>query len=233
MNRVFNGFNLELVMDGVYYEVEMAKLDAMNNFIMVSVRVENTVRDAELIIRGSQYLFASVKVKIRESWTEKDKTMLVCEAPPNEFHFFKRNFLRLETDIPVEYVIMKAEHNELIPVSVMHNGTLNDISPCGALLDTRQKGLLFSLNDPSIYIKLKFSLPNDLGIDTPVELIGKTVNHKKTWSNCYLGILFLINSFQQYRFLENFYKDTLARIKTDQNESSNLHEHLKKVLAKI
>jgi hypothetical protein len=233
MNRIFNGFHLELVMDGIYYEVETAKLDAMNNFIVVSVQVENTVRDAELIIRGSQYLFASVKVKIRESWTEKDNTMLVCEAPPNEFRFFKRNFLRLETDIPVEYAFMKAEHSELIPISVTHNGTLNDISPCGALLDSRQKKLLFSLHDPSLYIKLNFSLPNDLGIEAPVEIVGKIVNYKKTWSDCYLGILFLINSFQQYRFLESFYKDTIARIKTDQNESLNLHEHLKKVLAKF
>lgn len=232
MNRVFNGFNLELVMDGVYYEVETATLDAMNNLIVVSVRVENTLRDAELIIRGSQYQFASVKVKVRESWTEKDKTMLICEAPPNEFQFFKRNFLRLETDIPVEYIFMKAEHSELIPISITHKGALNDISPCGALLDTRQKKLQFSLQDPSLYIKLNFSLSNELGIETPVEIAGKIVNYKKTWGNSYLGILFLINSFQQYRFLESFYKDTIARVKTGQNESRNLHEHLKKMLAK-
>lgn len=42
--------------------------------------------------------------EIRESWGENDRTMLACEAPPKDFHFFERNFLRLETRHPREYV---------------------------------------------------------------------------------------------------------------------------------
>jgi len=230
MNEIFKGFNLELVMNNIYYEVESATIDAMKNFIMVSVRVDNIAHEAELIISGSQYLFASAKVKIRESWVEKDRTMLACETIPKDFHFFKRNFLRLETDIPVEYLYMKVEQQELTPVSVMHQSYLNDISPCGALLTIDKKELLFSPKDPSLYLKLKFALPNPTGVSTPLEIVGKMVNLKKSWDNYSLGVLFLINSFQQYRFLENFYKDTIAGKKADQNENIDI-QHLKEILA--
>jgi hypothetical protein len=231
MDEIFKGFNLELVMNNIHYEVESATIDAMKNFIVVSIRVENIANEAELIIGGSQHLFASARVKIRESWTEKEKTMLACEAPPKDFHFFERNFLRLETNIPVEYVYMKAEQHELAPITVMHQGTLNDISPCGALLAIDKKELLFGIKDSALYLKLNFTLPGVTSIATPLEIIGKMVNVKKSWNNYSLGILFLINSFQQYRFLESFYKDTLSAIKTDQNESLNIQQHLKKVLA--
>lgn len=234
MDEVFKGFNLEMVMNNVYYEVESAALDAMKNFIVVSIRVENIASEAELIISGSQHLFASAKVNIRESWVENDKTMLACEAPPKDFHFFKRNFLRLETDIPVEYGFMKAEQHELTPISVMHQGTLNDISPCGAQLAIDKKELVFNPKDPSLYLKLNFSLPNETGLETPQEIIGKMVNLKKSWDNYHLGILFLINSFKQYRFLENFYKDTMAGNKMDPNEADeDIQQQLKKILAKF
>jgi hypothetical protein len=233
MNEIFKGFNLEIVMNNVSYEVESAAIDAIKNFIMVSVQVENVAHQAELIISGSQHLFASAKVNIRESWAENDRTMLACEAPPKDFHFFKRNFLRLETDIPVEYLYMKAEQQELTPISVMHKGTLNDFSPCGAMLAIDKKEVVFNPKDPSLYLKLNFSLPNATGIDTPQEIIGKMVNLKKSWDNYHLGILFLINSFKQYRFLENFYKEMLTNNKTYQNESNDddIQHDLKKALA--
>jgi hypothetical protein len=232
MDEIFKGFNLEMVMNHIYYDVESATIDALKNFIVVSIRVDNIAHEAELIISGSQYLFASAKVKIRESWTEKDKTMLACEAPPKDFHFFKRNFLRLETEIPVEYRYMKAEQHELTPISIVHKGTLNDISPCGALLAIDKKELMFSPQDSSLFMKFNFSFPSATGVETPLEIVGKMVNLKKSWNNYYLGILFLIHSFEQYRFLENFYKDTITGMKTDQNESLDMQQQLKIVLAK-
>lgn len=231
MNDVFKGFNLEMVMNNIHYDVESATIDAAKNFLVVSIRMDNIAHEAELIISGSQYLFASAKVKIRESWSEKDKTMLACEAPPRDFHFFKRNFLRLETDIPVEYQYMKAEQYELLPISVIYKGTLNDISPCGALLAIDKKELLFSPHDPSLFMKLNFTLPNPAGIETPLEIIGKTMNLKKSWNNYYLGTLFLINSFQQYRILENFYKEILLGVKTDPNEMPDIQQQLKNIMA--
>lgn len=227
MEEIFKGFNLELVMNNIYYEVEKASIDALKNFIVVAIRVDNIANEAELIIGGSQRLYASAKVKIRESWVENDKTMLACETPPKDFHFFKRNFLRLETDIPVEYIFMKAVQQDLTPISNPQQGMLNDISPCGALLAIDKKHLIVNPKDPSLYLNLAFSLPNEIGNESPLGIIGKVVNIKKSWDNYNLGVLFLINSFQQFRVLEYFYKEMMPNNQTDSNENQDIYQYLK------
>ncbi len=216
MKEFFGDFDLELKMRDVCYDIDQASIDAHKCLTIILPVMENVTGEAELIICGTSRLFATAKIKITESRIENDKTILLCLAPPQDFHFFQRNFLRLNINTPVRYIYLKAASPDaLTAVSDSSHGMLINISPCGALLliPKSQKEFLKENPDSTTHLKLSFTFTDELGKATSLEIISKIVNCKKTWNIHYIGVLFQGISAEQYCILENLYKERTTNLK--------------------
>lgn len=225
MREVFTDFQLELFITNTYYEVEKVFMDEQNNYqLIIPFNPKLPAPTAgELIISDSREYYAVMKIQISECNSENNKTTIHCSMPPLGLDIFKRAVIRVSVQLPVDYIYVKeAAESELTPISTSHHGTIINITPFGAGVEIADKDKMASIYDlkaTPLYAKLTFKLPTGTSSKN-IEILGKVVNVRSSSKSEFLGILFLINSYHQYRLLEDFYKENVKDIEKGEDLSS-------------
>ena len=239
MDEVFQGLKLELVIAHEHYEVEKACLDKNNKnkllLVVPAYKEPKTPTKGELIISDVRNVCIT-EITFLEQKTEDNKTIFVCSMPQINAGFFKRCFLRLKTNIPLEYFYMKTENDNdvrehsLVPISAKKKGTIRDLSPTGACIEVSSEEfpLLKDLGSSPVYIKLCFQLNDEERFGVYLELLGQVVNLKKSWSTDQIGVLFINKSYEQHRMLELYCHKNAKNIEEAQDKLLQMIKPLSK-----
>lgn len=216
MKEIFQGLELELLVSETCFDVEKIFTSGEELIIVIDGSdLQGSAMKGELVISDLHNIYASMKVEIKDCHSENNKTVLICNPITESFNFFKRSFLRLRTSIPVEYTYLKLENEDLIPVTRYKKGVLKDFNPCGSSVEVVRDNVIFfkEYNENPFFINLIFKLIDTKGIEHTLDLVGKVVKVRKAWNVNYLGVLFLVSSFQQYRVMEDYYMHQMQQIK--------------------
>lgn len=226
MDEVFKGLSLEMTIGSMAYDVEKAYWN-QNKHLFVIASYDNLEKPelAKLNISDSVNIY-STDVKVIDCNFEDGKATLTCEVPPISYDFIRRSTLRLRTNIPADYVYLKAtdESEELVPISIPKKGAIRDLSPHGACIELNKDQVAFITNYKvtPVYIKIGFVLPEDNGVDHPMEFIGKVVNVKRSWKADNIGIMFLTKNYSDFRMVEHYCNKYLEKQRQEENPEFGL-----------
>lgn len=228
MEEVFQNLDIELLVANNCFDTDKVFMYSNGrNLLIVTVCPELAEEtEGELLISDTFNLYAIMKVKIINCKVKDEYTELTCEVIPNTLNFFKRSLVRLETDLAVNYASLKPDENgELITISTAKHAVLKDLTPCGARIAIREHDILLDqYREDPVYLNLAFRVPTRNGPEKAVEIVSKVVNLKKSWKTYYIGVLFFIKPYHQYRIIEDFYNENLSKIKA--------HDHNKLLVDK-
>lgn len=207
MEEILVGMDMELSIANVNYDVEKAFIDHDKHvFVLSSYDYAEIPPKGKLVVKDASNVCA-MDLTIIDKVVEEDKAFLTCEIPLLNFNIFKRNVLRIETEIPATYCRMEPDEGEqLHPLSPIKACILVDLSPQGCCLQVIRNEFPDAENYKKlpIYLKMQFILTDSEGTEISMNIIGKVVNIKRSWKTDQIGVLFFTKSYEQYHFIERY-----------------------------
>ncbi|HEX3044363.1 MAG TPA: PilZ domain-containing protein [Bacillota bacterium] len=206
LKEAFIGLSVEISIKGISYLVKQAYIKETDKYILILSNNPGikTLIEAEMSIMDTHNIYTVMKVRILHMDIRDDEVTVTCEEVPNSTKLFQRALIRAKSDIPVTVEFLKPKNDTLIPVSDPESGTLTDFSPCGGGVTVTRRDEAFITNSlrEAFFVKLTFKIPDTRH---EISVIGKVVHIRKGGAFDNLGILFLINSFANYRLIETYY----------------------------
>jgi hypothetical protein len=206
LKEAFIGLSVEISIKGISYLVKQAYIKETDKYILVLSNNPGikTLVEAEMSIMDTHNIYTVMKVRILHTDVKDDEVTITCEEIPNSTKLFQRALIRAKSDIPVTVEFLKPKNDTLIPASDPESGTLTDFSPCGGGVTVTRRDEAFITNSlrEAFFVKLTFKIPDTRH---EISVIGKVVHIRKGGAYDSLGILFLINSFANYRLIETYY----------------------------
>ncbi|MCL6588517.1 MAG: hypothetical protein K6U80_01030 [Firmicutes bacterium] len=206
LKEAFIGLSVEISIKGISYLVKQAYIKESNKYVLVLSNNPGvkTLMEAEMSIMDTHNIYTVMKVRILHTDIRDEEVTITCEEVPNSTKLFQRALIRAKSDIPVTVEFLKPKNDTLISVSGPENGTLTDFSPCGAgiTISRRDDSFMAGSFQDAYFVKLTFKIPDTRH---EISVIGKVVHIRKAGAYDNLGILFLINSFANYRLIETYY----------------------------
>jgi hypothetical protein len=206
LKEAFIGLSVEISIKGISYLVKQAYIKESTKYLLVLSNNPGikTLTEGEMSIMDTHNVYTIMKVRILHTENYEDDIAITCEEVPNSTKLFQRALIRAKSDIPVTVEFLKPKNNTLVPVSEPENGTLTDFSPCGGgiTISRRDDSFMTGSFQEAYFVKLTFKIPETRH---EISIIGKVVHIRKAGAFDNLGILFLINSFANYRLIETYY----------------------------